>query len=106
MKNFRFLNTISGWLAFAVAAVTYLMTIEPTASFWDTGEFISAAYKLDVGHPPGAPFFMLTAKFFSLFFFFTSNLYWNSKRQKRLFCRFSVRERFLIIKKLRMSFRN
>ena len=67
MKNFRFLNTISGWLAFAVAAVTYLMTIEPTASFWDTGEFISAAYKLDVGHPPGAPFFMLTAKFFSLF---------------------------------------
>ena len=67
MKNFRFLNTIFGWLAFAVAAVTYLMTIEPTASFWDCGEFISAAYKLDVGHPPGAPFFMLTAKFFSLF---------------------------------------
>ena len=67
MKNFRFLNTIFGWLAFAVAAVTYLMTIEPTASFWDCGEFISAAYKFDVGHPPGAPFFMLTAKFFTLF---------------------------------------
>ncbi|HHT21987.1 MAG TPA: DUF2723 domain-containing protein [Bacteroidales bacterium] len=67
MKNFRFLNTVFGWLAFAVAAVTYLMTIEPTASFWDCGEFISAAYKLDVGHPPGAPFFMLTAKFFTLF---------------------------------------
>ncbi|NLO72071.1 MAG: DUF2723 domain-containing protein [Porphyromonadaceae bacterium] len=67
MKNFRFLNTITGWIAFAVAAVTYLMTIEPTASFWDCGEFISAAYKFDVGHPPGAPFFMLTAKFFTLF---------------------------------------
>lgn len=67
MKNFRLLNNIFGWVAFAVAAVTYLMTIEPTASFWDCGEFISAAYKLDVGHPPGAPFFMLTAKFFSLF---------------------------------------
>ena len=67
MKNFRLLNTIFGWVAFAVAAVTYLMTIEPTASFWDCGEFISAAYKFDVGHPPGAPFFMLTAKFFTLF---------------------------------------
>ncbi len=67
MKNFRLLNTVFGWLAFAIAAVTYLMTIEPTASFWDCGEFISAAYKLDVGHPPGAPFFMLTAKFFTLF---------------------------------------
>lgn len=67
MKNFRLLNNIFGWLAFAVAAVTYLMTIEPTASFWDCGEFISTAYKFDVGHPPGAPFFMLTAKFFTLF---------------------------------------
>ena len=67
MKRFNLLNTIFGWVAFAVAAVTYLMTIEPTASFWDCGEFISTAYKLDVGHPPGAPFFMLTGKFFSLF---------------------------------------
>lgn len=67
MKNFRLLNNIFGWVAFAVAAVTYLLTIEPSASFWDCGEFISSAYKLDVGHPPGAPFFMLTAKFFTLF---------------------------------------
>lgn len=67
MKNFRTLNTIGGWIAFIVAAVTYLMTIEPTASFWDCGEFIAAAYKFDVGHPPGAPFFMITAKFFTLF---------------------------------------
>ncbi len=67
MKQFKLLNNIFGWAAFAVAAVTYLLTIEPTASFWDCGEFISSAYKLDVGHPPGAPFFMLTGRFFSLF---------------------------------------
>ncbi len=67
MKKFRLLDNIFGWLAFAVAAVTYLLTMEPTASFWDCGEFISTAYKLDVGHPPGAPFFMLAGRFFSLF---------------------------------------
>lgn len=67
MKRFKLWNIVCGWVAFAIAAVTYLMTIEPTASFWDCGEFISTAYKLDVGHPPGAPFFMLTAHFFSLF---------------------------------------
>ncbi|HEY5507485.1 MAG TPA: DUF2723 domain-containing protein, partial [Paludibacter sp.] len=62
MKRFNVLNNIFGWAAFIVAAITYLLTMEPTASFWDCGEFISAAYKLDVGHPPGAPFFMLTAR--------------------------------------------
>lgn len=67
MNKFRLLNNVFGWLAFLIAAVTYLMTMEPTASFWDSGEFISAAYKLDVGHPPGAPFYMLTGRFFSLF---------------------------------------
>ncbi len=67
MKRFRFLNNLFGWIAFAIAAATYLTTMEPTASFWDCGEFISSAYKLDVGHPPGAPFFMLTGRFFSLF---------------------------------------
>ncbi|MBR1877727.1 MAG: DUF2723 domain-containing protein [Paludibacteraceae bacterium] len=67
MKNFKLWNTICGWVAFAIAAVTYLLTIEPTASFWDCGEFISSAWKLDVGHPPGAPFFMLMGHFFSLF---------------------------------------
>ncbi len=67
MKHFKLWNTIGGWLAFAIAAATYLLTIEPTASFWDCGEFISSAYKLDVGHPPGAPFFMLMGHFFSLF---------------------------------------
>ena len=67
MKNFKLWNTLCGWLVFAIAAVTYLLTIEPTASFWDCGEFISSAWKLDVGHPPGAPFFMLMGHFFALF---------------------------------------
>ncbi len=67
MKNFKLYNNIVGWLVFCIAAATYLLTIESTASFWDCGEFISTGYKLDVGHPPGAPFFMLTAHFFTLF---------------------------------------
>lgn len=67
MKRFNFWDTICGWVAFAIAAATYLLTMEPTASFWDCGEFISSAWKLDVGHPPGAPFFMLVGHFFTLF---------------------------------------
>ena len=65
--NYKRLNTIIGWLVFVVAAVTYCMTIEPTASFWDCPEFITTGYKLEVGHPPGAPIFMLTANLFSQF---------------------------------------
>jgi len=61
------LNIIVGWVVFAIASVTYLMTIEPTASFWDCGEFIATAYNLEVGHPPGAPFFMILARFFMIF---------------------------------------
>ena len=67
MMNYKRLNTIIGWLVFAVAAFTYCMTIEPTASFWDCPEFITTGYKLEVGHPPGAPIFMLTANLFSQF---------------------------------------
>ncbi|MCX6308839.1 MAG: DUF2723 domain-containing protein, partial [Bacteroidia bacterium] len=67
MKKFKLANNLFGWIAFAIAAVTYFLTIEPTASFWDCGEFISTAYKLDVGHPPGAPFFMLMGRFFTNF---------------------------------------
>ena len=67
MKQFKILNNTLGWFTFLVAAVTYCMTVEPTASFWDCPEFILSGNKLEVGHPPGAPFFMLTANFFSMF---------------------------------------
>jgi len=67
MKNYKLINNISGWVVFAVAAVTYLMTMEPTASLWDCGEFIASAFKLEVGHPPGNPVFMVMARFFTLF---------------------------------------
>ena len=67
MKQYRLVDTILGWVAFAIAAFTYVSTIEPTASFWDCPEFITTGYKLEIGHPPGAPFFMLTANLFSHF---------------------------------------
>ncbi len=67
MKQFKLIDTLMGWLVFAVAAFTYCSTVEPTASFWDCPEFITTAYKLEVGHPPGAPFFMLTGNLFTQF---------------------------------------
>lgn len=68
MKKFYLLNNVLGWLCFVIAAVTYLLTMEPTASFWDCPEFISQGAKLEVGHPPGNPIFMLTARFFVTIF--------------------------------------
>ncbi len=67
MKQYRLVDNVLGWLVFAIAAFTYCSTIEPTASFWDCPEFITTGYKLEIGHPPGAPFFMLTANLFSHF---------------------------------------
>ncbi|MCU0458994.1 MAG: DUF2723 domain-containing protein [Bacteroidales bacterium] len=67
IKKFRLWENIIGWVVFAMAAFTYLMTIEPTMSLWDCSEFIASAYKLEVGHPPGAPFFMLLGRFFTFF---------------------------------------
>jgi hypothetical protein len=64
--SFKKLNNIVGWVVFLIATFTYCSTIEPTASFWDCGEYIACAYKLEVGHPPGAPFFMLVGRIFSL----------------------------------------
>ncbi|GAO30038.1 glycosyltransferase family 117 protein [Geofilum rubicundum] len=67
MQNYSRLNNGLGWLAFLISAIVYTLTVEPTTSFWDVGEFISSAYKLLVGHPPGAPFFMMVGRFFTLF---------------------------------------
>ena len=65
--TFSKINTLMAWLSFAIAAVVYGLTIEPTASLWDCPEFIACGYKLEIGHPPGAPFFMLVANLFSQF---------------------------------------
>ncbi|MBN2486763.1 MAG: DUF2723 domain-containing protein, partial [Bacteroidales bacterium] len=67
MKDFRLYNNIAGWGVFVIATLVYLVTIESTASFWDCGEFIAASYKMQVGHPPGAPLFLLFGRIFSLF---------------------------------------
>ncbi|WP_310394597.1 DUF2723 domain-containing protein [Hymenobacter sp.] len=69
MRSFKSLNNLVGWLVFAIAAVTYLLTLEPTASFWDCGEFIACSYKLLVPHPPGAPTFLLLGRLMSLLSF-------------------------------------
>ncbi len=67
MKTYKRINNITGWIVFVIAAYVYLSTIESTASLWDCGEFIASAFKLEVGHPPGAPFFLILARFFTLF---------------------------------------
>ena len=67
MNNFKKLNNLVGWIVFAVATLVYLLTMEPTASLWDCAEFIATSYKLEVGHPPGAPLFMMLARLFMLF---------------------------------------
>ncbi len=65
-KNYKKVNNLMGWIAFLIATITYMLTIEPTTSLWDCGEFITTANGLEVGHPPGAPLFMIMARFFAL----------------------------------------
>ena len=72
--HFKKINILLGWLSFAIALMVYLLTLEPTISLWDCGEFIASSYKLQVCHPPGAPFFMLIGRFFSLFASDTENV--------------------------------
>ncbi len=67
MQHTKLINNILGWIVFVIAAVTYLVTMEPTVSWWDCGEFITSAFKLEVGHPPGAPTFMILGRIFTLF---------------------------------------
>jgi hypothetical protein len=67
MNTFKLYNRILGWVVFLVAATTYILTAEPSVSLWDCGEFIASAFKLQVGHPPGAPLFMIIARIFTLF---------------------------------------
>ena len=69
MLNFKQINNITAWVVFAVATLVYIMTVEQTASFWDPGEFIASSYKLQVPHPPGAPFFLLVYRMFSFMAF-------------------------------------
>ncbi|MCK4664249.1 MAG: DUF2723 domain-containing protein [Bacteroidales bacterium] len=74
MNKYNLVNNLSGWLVFLISAIVYLLTMEPNSSFWDCGEFIATAYKLQVTHPPGAPLFLLVGRFFSLFASDTSNV--------------------------------
>ncbi|MBN2522314.1 MAG: DUF2723 domain-containing protein [Bacteroidales bacterium] len=67
MKNFNVVNNLLGWIVFLIAAIVYILTLEPTVSLWDCGEFIACSYKLQVGHPPGAPLYLMVARIFSLF---------------------------------------
>jgi len=67
MKKYTLYNNVFGWVVFLISAVVYLLTIEPTVSFWDCGEFIATSYKFEVGHPPGAPLFMIVGRIFTLF---------------------------------------
>ena len=66
MNHYKRINNLFGWIAFAISAFVYLSTIEPTGSFWDCGEFIASSYRLQVGHPPGAPLFLMLGRVFSL----------------------------------------
>ena len=70
MSDFQKKNVVLGWIVFVISATVYLLTLEPTVSFWDCGEFLAASYKLQIGHPPGAPLYLMVARIFSLF---TSN---------------------------------
>ncbi len=67
--SYRRLNNITGWILFVISFSVYLLTLEPTVSFWDCGEFILSSYKLQVGHPPGAPLFIMIGRIATLFAF-------------------------------------
>src|SRR5690606_9899485 len=80
------INNLLGWLTFIIATLTYVLTVEPTASFWDVGEFIAAAYKMQVVHQPGAPLFLMLQNLFSNFAMGNKDLiaYWIDRKSTRL----------------------
>ena len=65
--NYRRLNNLTGWSLFVFSTIIYLLTLEPTVSFWDCGEFILSAFRLQIGHPPGAPLFLMMGRVAALF---------------------------------------
>ena len=67
--TFKKINNFAGWICFLIATITYILTLEPSVSFWDCGEFISCAYRLQVSHQPGYPLFAMLGKAFSLLSF-------------------------------------
>ncbi len=102
--NFKKWNTILGWLSFLIAFITYSLTVEPTVSFWDAGEYILTSAKLQVGHPPGAPLFQMLGAFFSMFAFEPSQVGWMMNMMSAISSAFTILFMFwtitLLLKKL------
>lgn len=102
--NFKKWNTILGWFSFLVAFITYSLTVEPTVSFWDAGEYILTLAKLQVGHPPGAPFFQMLGAFFTTFAFEPSQIGWMMNMMSATASAFTILFMFwtitLLLKKL------
>jgi hypothetical protein len=90
MTNYRLINNITGWIVFIVAGFTYILTIEPTASLWDCGEFIASSYKLEIGHPPGILFHGYCQVFYPFAGSSESNGCCNGKRMSALASAFTV----------------
>lgn len=88
--NYKLINNITGWLIFTIALIVYTLTLEPTASFWDCGEFISGCFKLQVVHPPGAPFFLMLGRLFTLFASDTAHVAWMVNFMSGLSTAFAV----------------
>ncbi|MGC1205188.1 MAG: DUF2723 domain-containing protein [Flavobacteriaceae bacterium] len=102
--NYKKWNTILGWFSFLIALITYSLTVEPTVSFWDAGEYILTASKLQVGHPPGAPLFQMFGAFFSVFAFEPSQIGWMMNMMSAVSSAFTILFMFwtitLLLKKL------
>lgn len=102
--NFKKWNTLTGWFAFLIALITYTLTLEPTVSFWDAGEYILTSSKLQVGHPPGAPLFQMIGAFFSVFAFEPSQIGWMMNMMSAVSSAFTILFMFwtitILVKKL------